>query len=169
MSSLRTEYRVIFYKLMMLFSPDIADHAGEHQHRSPPSPRLHSPRAVTPPQGWLRPAGQQLPQPRWGHSAGGSRALRRCEVSPCQPPVSVPTPRGAGLAHSPLLACLILGLSMLPTGRCPQPQRPAPAAAPRIPAAAAAAPALPRGRRFTRGWINPNALFIRPRINSHPK
>lgn len=37
----------MFFYLSLLLSPDIADHGGEHQHRSPP-PRLHSPRTVTP-------------------------------------------------------------------------------------------------------------------------
>lgn len=46
----------------LLLSPDIADHACEHQHRSPP-PRLHSPRTVTP-----------LPSPGLASASGAAAA-----------------------------------------------------------------------------------------------
>lgn len=59
-------------------------------------------------------------------------------------------------------ACSRLGAARSLSAR----PRPPPRASPPPPLAA---PALARGRRFTRGSINPNALFIRPRINSRPK
>lgn len=141
------------FELSLLLSPDIADDVGEHKHRSPP-PTLHPPRTFAsaahsrcPPQGRLRPAGQQA-RSAGGSSRGGRppragvAALRhRREVSPCRQTVPLPTTRGArvGTLTSPGLpnpgAQHAPGWAL----RCRQRQRPAPApaAAPRIAAPAA--------------------------------
>lgn len=128
----------------------------------PPEQSLHCP-----PQGWLRPAGQQPLQPgrgalrgqRYRLSAAAAKFPRASRWSPSPP-------READGSHTHLSwpawswgsACSRLGAARSLSAR----PRPPPRASP------LSAPALARGRRFTRGWINPNALFIRPRINSHP-